>query len=47
MARNLGHARAGDTADETKDMSHNILNYYYENRNHQSISTLFTAIVNS
>ena len=27
MARNLGHARADDTADETKNMSHNILNY--------------------
>ena len=27
MARNLGHARADDTANETKNVSHNTLNY--------------------
>ena len=27
MARNLGHARADDTANKTKNMSHNVLNY--------------------
>ena len=29
MARNLGHAGADDTANETKNVSHNILNYGY------------------
>ena len=31
MARNLGHVRADDKANETKNVSHNTLNYkdYY------------------
>ena len=29
MARNLGHARADDTANETKNVSHNSFNRQY------------------